>query len=151
MTTTIPHDPAALMARLDDLQQQIDALDRGPLEVGQTADGAMAQASATHRTIKAINESFTRDSAEADYQPHRGDPVVAQIQARKRRIAASRLTLVLAGAIAAAGVQLDCYDDRIVHWMAGWEPQTCAVLVGIISRASQLGGTDLTTAPDAAV
>jgi hypothetical protein len=83
-----------MAARLDDLQGQVDALDRGLLAVGQTADEAHAQTAATFRTIELINCTLARDSAEASYQPHRGDPVVDRILARKRRIAASGLMLV---------------------------------------------------------
>jgi hypothetical protein len=35
----------------------------------------------------------------------------------------------------AAGVELGAYDRRIVAWLAGWEPQTCAVVAGMITRA----------------
>jgi len=34
------------------------------------------------------------------------------------------------------GVVLGAYDRRIVAWLAGWEPQTCAVIAGMISRAA---------------
>jgi hypothetical protein len=46
---------------------------------------------------------------------------------------------MLAQAAEAAGVELGAYDDRILHWLAGWEPTTCAVLAGIISRARVAG------------
>ncbi len=42
---------------------------------------------------------------------------------------------MLAQAAEAAGVELGAYDDRILHWLAGWEPTTCAVLAGIVGRA----------------
>ena len=35
----------------------------------------------------------------------------------------------------AARVELGAYDARIVAWLAGWEPQTCAVIAGLIRRA----------------
>jgi hypothetical protein len=38
-----------------------------------------------------------------------------------------------------AGVQLGAYDTRILVWLAGWEPTTCAVIAGLISRARQAG------------
>jgi hypothetical protein len=34
------------------------------------------------------------------------------------------------------GVELGAYDRRILRWLAGFEPQTCAVIAGIISRAA---------------
>src|SRR5260370_41941926 len=39
-------------------------------------------------------------------------------------------------ACSAAGVQLGTYDARIVAWLGGWEPQTCAVVAGLITRAA---------------
>lgn len=44
--------------------------------------------------------------------------------------------LALLDACARAGVQLGEYDRRIIAWLAGWEAQTCAVVAGIILRAS---------------
>jgi hypothetical protein len=40
---------------------------------------------------------------------------------------------------AAAGVPLGAFDARIVSWLAGWEPGTCAVIAGLISRAYAAG------------
>jgi hypothetical protein len=36
---------------------------------------------------------------------------------------------------AAAGVALGAFDARVVSWLAGWEPGTCAVIAGLIGRA----------------
>src|SRR5258708_34308709 len=46
---------------------------------------------------------------------------------------------LLCEAISAAGMELGAYDHRIVLWLAGWEPQTCAVIVGLITRAHAAG------------
>jgi hypothetical protein len=43
---------------------------------------------------------------------------------------------MLCTACASAGVELGAYDHRILQWLAGFEPQTCAVIAGIISRAA---------------
>ena len=43
---------------------------------------------------------------------------------------------LLTGACAAAGVELGAYDDRILGWLAQWEPQMVMVVAGIILRAS---------------
>jgi hypothetical protein len=40
---------------------------------------------------------------------------------------------------AAAGVALGAFDARIVSWLSGWEPGTCAVIAGLISRAHLAG------------
>lgn len=37
---------------------------------------------------------------------------------------------MLTEACAAARVELGAYDTRILGWLAGWEPQTCAVIAG---------------------
>lgn len=39
-------------------------------------------------------------------------------------------------ACTAAGVQLGAYDQRILLWLAGFEPSTCAVIAGLITRAA---------------
>jgi hypothetical protein len=39
-----------------------------------------------------------------------------------------------------AGVALGAYDRRIVAWLAGWEPQTCAVVAAMISRTAAAKG-----------
>ncbi|MDL4814953.1 DUF6907 domain-containing protein [Actinomadura opuntiae] len=43
----------------------------------------------------------------------------------------------LNAACAAAGVRLGAYDRRILGWLAGWEPETVAVVVGLVVRASR--------------
>jgi hypothetical protein len=52
---------------------------------------------------------------------------------------------VLGQALAAAGVELGAYDERILGWLAGFEPATVAVVAGLIGRAYQAG---LRAAPD---
>jgi hypothetical protein len=42
---------------------------------------------------------------------------------------------LLEDACRAAGVQLGAYDHRILVWLTGWEPATCAVIAGLITRA----------------
>lgn len=39
-------------------------------------------------------------------------------------------------ACTAAGVELGAYNHAILTWLAGYEPQTCAVIAGMISRAA---------------
>jgi hypothetical protein len=46
---------------------------------------------------------------------------------------------LLCEALAAAGVELGAYDHRIVGWLSNWEPQTCAVVARLITRAHQAG------------
>jgi hypothetical protein len=42
---------------------------------------------------------------------------------------------MLEQACAAAHVELGAYDRRILAWLAQWEPQTCAVIAELITRA----------------
>lgn len=44
-------------------------------------------------------------------------------------------TSMITQACDAAGVELGAYDRRIIEWLAGWEPATCAVVAGLITRA----------------
>lgn len=44
---------------------------------------------------------------------------------------------LLEEACAAAGVSLGAYDRRILGWLANYEPQTCMVIAGLITRAHQ--------------
>ena len=43
---------------------------------------------------------------------------------------------MLEDACSAAGVQLGAFDRRILTWLAGYEPETCAVVAGLIARAA---------------
>jgi hypothetical protein len=42
---------------------------------------------------------------------------------------------MLRAACEGADVELGAYDLRILAWLAGWEPQVCAVVAGLITRA----------------
>ncbi len=46
---------------------------------------------------------------------------------------------ILSEACEAAGVKAGAYDHRILLWLAGWGPETCAVIAGLISRANLAG------------
>jgi hypothetical protein len=48
---------------------------------------------------------------------------------------------MLCTALTGAGVDVGEYDHRIIIWLAGWEPQMCAVLAGLITRASKAGAS----------
>jgi hypothetical protein len=108
---------ATLMARADDLQGQLDALDRGVVDTGvaaaeaiakasavehdlhgtgQVAAEAIAKASTIERDLHVLVDVFSRPSV--DYAPHHGDPLVERLQARKRRIEKSGLRLISGGA-----------------------------------------------------
>lgn len=42
-------------------------------------------------------------------------------------------------ACADTGVELGAYDQRILRWLAGWEPEVAQVVIGLIRRAHQSG------------
>ena len=46
---------------------------------------------------------------------------------------------MLRAACEGADVELGAYDSRILAWLAGWEPQVCAVVAGLITRAGSHG------------
>ena len=57
---------------------------------------------------------------------------------------------ILSEALGGAGVKLGAYDARIVNWLAGYEPTTCAVVAGLITRAAaKLAAGDLGTVLEA--
>ncbi|MUN38999.1 hypothetical protein [Actinomadura litoris] len=45
----------------------------------------------------------------------------------------------LLAACEAGGVELGAWDRRIIEWLAGWEPEVVAVVVGLIARAHAAG------------
>jgi len=59
---------------------------------------------------------------------HRADP--------RQRAGDQMCAALIINACGAAGVQLGGYDRRIIGWLAGWEPQMCAVVAGLIERAA---------------
>ena len=70
--------------------------------------------------VRAVYAAFRSDSGTGKMAPH------------NHRLLCEALT--------AAGVELGGYDHRIAWWLAGWEPQTVAVVASWVQRASQDGG-----------
>lgn len=66
--------------------------------------------------VRAVYEAFAADPGIGKMAPHN--------------------EAMLIRACEAAGVKLGCYDRRIVHWLSGWEPDVCAVVADIITRAA---------------
>ena len=46
---------------------------------------------------------------------------------------------LLCEALTATGVESGAYDHRVITWLAGYEPQMCAAVAGLIARAHQAG------------
>ena len=82
-------------------------------------------------------ESEVRHTAavQAVYEAFRAAPGTGRMQAPNHRM--------LEEACEAAGVGLGAYDHRILLWLAGWEPTTCAVVAGLIIRAARGTGIRL--------
>jgi hypothetical protein len=83
----------------------------GPFETEQQAHELPA--------VRAVYAAFDRDHGPGKMTPH--------------------TLAMLTAACEAAGVELGAYDRRILAWLAGWEPQTAAVVAGLITRAHQAG------------
>lgn len=66
-------------------------------------------------------------AVQAVYAAFRAAPGVGAMEPHNRKL--------IEDACRAAGVELGAYDRRIVAWLAGYEPQTCAVIAGLIHRA----------------
>jgi hypothetical protein len=75
------------------------------------------------------SEQEARDlpAVQAVYEAFRADPGTGKM--------APHNLAMLQDAAATAGVQLGAYDRRILAWLAGFEPQTCAVVAALITRA----------------
>jgi hypothetical protein len=67
----------------------------------------------------------------AVYEAFDANPGVGRMARHNERI--------LRESCAAARMALGAFDARIVSWLAGWEPETCAVIAGLISRAYAAG------------
>ena len=84
----------------------------GPFETEQQARQLPA--------VRAVYDAFDRDPGVGKMAPH-------------------NLRLLL-DALAQAGVYVGAYDIQIAQWVAGWEPQTVAVIAGWAQRAGQADG-----------
>ena len=69
--------------------------------------------------VRAVYEAFDADPGAGKMTPH------------NRRM--------LGRACEAAGLVMGRYDDRVIEWLSGWEPQVCAVVAGLITRAHLAG------------
>ncbi len=63
------------------------------------------------------------------YEAFTADPGAGKMSRHNHRM--------ISDALDAAGVELGQFDYRIARWLAGFEPQTCAVIASWIQRASR--------------
>lgn len=54
----------------------------------------------------------------------------------RRGVLAEQSHKILCSALSEAGVEVGFYDHRIITWLAGYEPETCAVIASLITRAA---------------
>lgn len=77
---------------------------------------------------------------ETDREVHNTPEVQAVYVGFDRDPGAGKMTplnlRMLLDAVAAAGVRVGVFDVHILEWLAGWEPETCGVVAGLIGRAS---------------
>jgi hypothetical protein len=73
----------------------------------------------------------------AVYDAFRASPGVGHMTPHNARM--------LGDACTAAGVLTGAYDRRIMVWLAGFGPETCAVVAGLIIRAAAAGQSGGTT------
>jgi hypothetical protein len=60
-----------------------------------------------------------------------------------RSVIAERGHQLLEEACETVGVEVGAYDHRILVWLAGFEPQACAVIAGLIARGGHLAGLEV--------
>src|SRR5690349_1377288 len=65
--------------------------------------------------------------------------IYAAMRIRPRGGADEMCARLITAACDGAGIELGGYDRRIIAWLAGWEPQICAVVAGLIARAAVAG------------
>lgn len=70
----------------------------------------------------------------------RGEPLPSAVSGlHNRDLVGETMLAHLTAACEAAGVELGAFDLRILRWLAGWEPSTVQVIIGLISRAFASG------------
>src|SRR6266568_3723268 len=95
---------------------------------------------------------MTQDPASHPRQPHHASgPFGTEYEARAsvEHILSSPTEAMRDGnhrlledACRAAGVELGKWDERILVWLAKWEPSTVAVVAGLIARAHEAGAAE---------
>ena len=70
-------------------------------------------------------------AVQAVYEAFRADPGVGRMAPHNHRM--------LDEACAAARIGLGAFDRRVLAWLSGYEPETCAVVAGLITRAYEAG------------
>jgi hypothetical protein len=77
------------------------------------------------------HEASRLPAVQAIYAAFRADPGVGRMAPHSLRM--------LDEACAAARVDLGAFDRRVLAWLSEWEPETAAVVAGLIARAYDAG------------
>ena len=120
-------------ATVTTLLEIIGGLTGGALDPPQEVLDRMAARGLRELTgpFETQREALDLPAVQAIYEAFRADPGAGRMAPGVQRM--------LEEACAAAGVGLGAYDRRVLAWLAGWEPQVCAVIAGLISRAHDAG------------
>ena len=108
----------------------------------ETTDDRSALDDSADRTSATTTPYETERQAAADVAG-----IYAQCDRSNRRGVMGEANLAyLRDACDRATVSLGAFDTRILAWLAGWEPETCAVVAGLVTRAyaAGLSGTGTT-------
>jgi hypothetical protein len=79
-----------------------------------------------HGPFETEREAASSPAARAVYDAFDRNPHVGGMAVHNHRM--------LCEAVTGAGVELGSYDHQVLVWLAGFEPQTCAAVAGIIRR-----------------
>ena len=117
-----------LASVLGDLLSALTRAEGPPLTTTETAGDAELFASGPFETERQAAEL---SEVRAIYE--------AMHASKRRGVMGERSRQLLDEACTAAGVELGAYDKVILDWLAGWTPEICAVVAGLISRAHAAG------------
>jgi hypothetical protein len=87
-----------------------------------------ARRAAAMPPLESEREARELPAVKAVYEAFGADPGVGKMTPHNLRM--------LLDACAAAGVKVGAYEVRILEWLANYEPTTCAVMAGLITRAA---------------
>ena len=123
----------ALLARYQkSLHQLLELAGLDEAEPGEArSDAPGAPAAPVTGPLESERQARELPAVRAVYEAFRASPGVGRMAPHNHRM--------LEEACSAAGVEPGAFDHRILLWLAGFEPTTCAVVAGLIGRAAARG------------
>jgi hypothetical protein len=88
-----------------------------------------------HGPFESEDQALAESAVQAVYEAFRRSPGQGKMQAGG--------AAMIEDACKRAGITLGAYDLKIIRWLAGFEPQACAVIAGLVARAAGRGGEQL--------